>query len=214
MWRAILESQWRWSRGLILLGVLLVFAIPLLSIRMAASAETLVTFISTIASWGVGYAVAAGTLGLMTAIAAWSFDHRLRHIYALSLPLPRWRYVAYRYASGVAMLVIPTAALLVSAEIAAHSKLVPATLHAYPLALTLRFAFAMLVAYSLFFAVASATPRTAGYILGLLASIVVAQVLFSSASLNLNLISRALDLVFAAPGLLAVFGGRWMLIDV
>src|SRR4051794_14477769 len=111
MWRAILESQWRWTRGVALLGGLLVFAMPVLSVRTAANAETLITFISTIASWGVGYAVAAGTLGLMTAIAAWTFDHRLRHVYALSLPLPRWRYVAYRYAAGVGMLAIPTLAL-------------------------------------------------------------------------------------------------------
>jgi hypothetical protein len=214
MWRAVLESQWKWTRGLALLGVLIAFALPMLSLRTAATAPTVVSFIGTMAAWGVGYAIAAGALGLMNAVVAWGFDHRLRHVYALSLPIPRWRYVLLRFGAGLVMLAIPVVALLIASEITAHSALVPKELNAYPIALTLRFAFALLVAYALFFAISAATPRTAGYILGAIALIVVAQVFFGVASLRIDLLSRVMQYVFAAPGLLAVFGGRWTLVDV
>jgi hypothetical protein len=213
-WRAILESQWKWNRGLALLGVLLGFSLPLLSLRMAAGSLMLTGFIATMAAWGVAYAIAAGALGLMAAVFAWSFDHRLRHVYALSLPIPRWRYVVYRYAAGMVTLALPVLAVFISAEIVAHSALVPKELHAYPIALTLRFMFAVLVAYSLFFAISAATPRTAGYILGSIVVIIAAQIMLSAASVHADILSRAMDLVFSAPGLLAVFGGRWTLIDV
>jgi len=219
-WRAVLDVEWKWTRGVILLCVLVVFALPLVSLRMAAMAAAearrspLAIFIQMMQSWGVGYAIAAAALGLVIAILSWSYDHRLRHVYALSLPVARWRYVWYRYAAGIVVLSIPVLALLLATEIVAHSALVPHELHAYPLALTLRFAFATLVAYSLFFAISSATPRTAGYVLGAIAVIVVAQVVLISANTNIDLTSRAVDIVFATPGLLAVFGGRWTLVDV
>jgi hypothetical protein len=214
MWRSILETQWRWTRSLSLLGVLLGFAIPLLSLRTALVSESTAGFVATMQGWGVAYAIAAAAVGLMTAIAAWGFDHRLRHVYALSLPIARWRYVLMRFAAGAALLLLPVLAVFVSSEIVAHSSLVPDVLHAYPFALTLRFGFALLVAYSIFFAVSSATGRTAGYILGAIALILVAQVVLSTTSISVNLLGRAVDLIFAAPGLLAVFAGRWTLIDV
>jgi hypothetical protein len=213
-WRAVLETQWKWTRGLAFIGVVIGFALPLLSLRTAAGARTTAGFILTMQAWGVAYAITAGALGLMTAIAAWAYDHRLRHVYALSLPIARWRYVLMRFGSGLPTLALPVFAVLIGAEIVAHNAAVPAALHAYPIALTLRFAFAMLVAYSLFFAISSATGRTAAYILGAIVLIVVAQILLSSTSLKVDLLSRAMDIVFAAPGLLAVFGGRWMLVDV
>jgi hypothetical protein len=220
MWRAILETQWKWTRGLALLGVIIVFAIPLLSLRTASAAAAeamrspLSVFIMTMQSWGVGYAIAAGALGLATAIFAWAFDHRLRHVYALSLPIARWRYVLYRFCAGLVMLAIPVCALFAATEIVAHSGLVPKELHTYPVALTLRFAFATLVAYALFFAVSSATPRTAGYILGAIALVVASQIVLLSANSHFDIISHAIDVLFATPGLLAVFGGRWALVDV
>jgi hypothetical protein len=214
VWRAVLETQWRWTRTLALFGALVGFAIPLLSLRMALSAESTEGFIAIMQSWGVGYAITAATLGLTMAVAAWGYDHRLRHVYALSLPIARWRYVFLKFNAGLVLLALPVVAVFVSSEIVAHSSFVPRMLHAYPVALSLRFAFASMVGYSLFFAISSATGRTAGYILGAIAVIVVAQILLSASSVRFDVISRASDLIFAAPGVLAVFGGRWTLIDV
>ena len=214
MWRAVLESQWKWTKGLALLGVMIGFAMPLLSFRIALGSKTLTTFVTVMAAWGVGYAIVAGALGLVAAVVSWGFDHRLRHVYALSLPIPRWRYVLLRFGAGVAVLALPITAVLVSSEIVAHSSLVPRELHAYPVALTLRFAFAVLVAYSLFFAISSATPRTAGFILGGIALVIGLQIISPMVGFRAEILSRAMDVEFATPGLLAVFGGRWTLIDV
>jgi len=220
MWRAMLDVEWKWTRGMILLCVLVVFALPLVSVRAASAAaqeaqrSPLAIFILMMQSWGVGYAIAAAAVGLLMAIFSWSYDHRLRHVYALSLPIARWRYVWYRYAAGLVVLAVPILALLAATEIVAHSGLVPRGLHAYPVALTLRFAFATLVSFSIFFAISAATPRTAGYILGAIALIIVAQIVLISVDSRVDLTSRAADVVFATPGLLAVFGGRWTLVDV
>lgn len=214
MWRVILETQWKWTRGLTSVAVLIAFVIPPLSLRTALAKDNVSNFLSTMQSWGVAYAIASAAIGLMTAIAAWTYDHRLRHVYALSLPVARWQYVILRYGAGLVLIALPIGALLVSCEVVAHSSGIPAVLHAYPVALTLRFAFATLVAYSLFFAISSATARTAGYILGTIALLIVVQLMLSSANVSVDLVSRIADLVFATPGLLAVFAGRWALIDV
>lgn len=213
-WRVLLETQWTWTRGVLLLGSIVVFALPLVAIETAVGAKSEVAFIGTMQAWGIGYAFAAGGIGLLIAIAAWSYDHRLRHVYALSLPIARWRYVVQRYTAGLVLLALPTLALLAGAEIAAHSSAVPSTLHAYPIPLTLRFLFATLVSYSIFFGISSATARTAGFVLGAIAVVIVAQVLLASAGSQVNVIGRVSDLVFATPGVLAVFSGRWTLVDV
>lgn len=213
-WRVQLDSQWAWTRGVVLLGSIVAFALPLVSLRTAVGALSEASFIGTMQAWSIGYALTAGGMGLLIAVSAWSFDHRLRHVYALSLPVARWRYVLQRYTAGLLLLTLPVLALLAGAEIAAHSSSVPSTLHAYPVALTLRFAFATLVAFSIFFGISSATARTAAYVLGGIAMIIIAQLLLASAGSSINILSRVSDVVFATPGVLAVFSGRWTLIDV
>ena len=76
-----------------LLGVFVAFAIPQLSLRTAQATESTTMFIATMQSWGVAYAVVSAALGLVIAITAWGYDHRLRHVYSLSLPIARWRRV-------------------------------------------------------------------------------------------------------------------------
>jgi hypothetical protein len=213
-WRALFETQWKWTRGVLLLISLTTFAIPLLSLRSSATARDDSLFITSMQAWSVGYAFAAAGVGLLIGILSWSYDHRLRHVYALSLPIERWRYALMRFTAGLTLIVLPVATLLVGAEIVAHSALVPQTLHAYPVALTLRFAFAALVAYAVFFAISSATARTAGYILAGIGLLFALQIVLDAAGSRLNLGSYFADLFLAAPGLLAVFGGRWMLVDV
>ena len=214
MWRAMLETQWKWSRGMLLLLSIVSFALPLVSLRASFRALNESLFIASMQTWSVGYAIIAAGLGLVMAILAWSYDHRLRHVYALSLPVARWRYVLMRFTAGLTLLGLPIVALFIGAEIVAHSAYVPKMLHAYPIALTLRFAFATLVAYAVFFAISSATAKTAGYILGTLATVIVLQVLIDSAGSHVSVLGHVIDAVFASPGLLAVFNGRWMLIDV
>lgn len=218
MFRAILYSQWKWTRLIVVLGTLAGFALPLLSVQGAARADRgaleAQDLLRAVQSWGSLYPLLAATLGLLVAIATWAADHRGRHIHALTLPLPRWRFVLLRFAAGMTLLAAPIAAVLLGASLAVATATLPPGLQAYPLALALRFALAVLVAYAVFFAISAGTVRTAGIILGVIASLIVVQIVASIANLDLDLLGMIQTAVLYGPGPLAVFTGRWMLVDV
>jgi len=217
MFLAILGSQWRWSRLVILFGTVAGFALPVLSLQGATRGEGAMpsdALLHLLQSWGVLYPLLAGLLGLLVAMAAWAPDHRGRHVHALSLPLPRWQYVMLRLAAGVTVLVPPILAVLTGALLATATAVIPAGLQGYAWALGLRFALAVLVAFSVFFAISGGTARTAGIILSLLALVLVIQLMISAAGVELNLVAEVQQAVLNWPGPLAIFSGRWMLIDV
>ena len=147
-------------------------------------------------------------------MAAWAPDHRGRHVHALSLPIPRWRYALYRFGAGITLLCVPLLALLAGALLASASTTPPAGIHAYPIALTIRFALALLIAFAVIFAVSGGTARTAGIILGVIAAVIVVQVLATVASVDLDMLNRLQTIFVGWAGPFAVFNGRWMLLDV
>jgi len=218
MFRAILYSQWKWSRLIVAVGTIAGFTLPLVSLQGAARADRspleAEALLHAVQAWGVLYPLLAAAVGLLVAIVTWAPDHRGRHIHALTLPLPRWRYVLLRFATGATVLAGPILGVSVGALIAVAAATLPPGLHGYPLALAVRFALAALVAYALFFAVSAGTARTAGIILGVIGAIVVVQVFASVANLELNLADHLQMVLTNWPGPLAVFTGRWMLIDV
>jgi len=218
MFRAVLYAQWKWSRLIVVLGTVAGFAIPLLSLQGAArpdrGALQAQELLRAVQSWGSVYPLLAAALGLLIAIAAWAADHRGRHIHALTLPLPRWQYVALRFCAGLALLTPPIAAVLIGALLGTVMATLPPGLQAYPIALTVRFALAVFVAYAVFFAVSAGTARTAGIILGVIAVLVLVQVMASVANLEWDLLGTLQVALLQGPGPLAVFTGRWMLIDV
>jgi len=165
-------------------------------------------------SWGTLYPLLATALGLLLAMMAWAADHRGRHIHALTLPVPRWQYVLLRFGAGFLLLAAPVLAVLIGASLAVLSATLPPGLQAYPLALTVRFAFAVFVAYAVLFAVSAGTARTAGIILGVVAVLVLVQVFASIAGLDVDLAGALQTVLLTGPGPLAVFTGRWMLVDV
>jgi len=165
-------------------------------------------------SWGTLYPVLAAALGLLVAIATWAPDHRGRHVHALSLPVPRWRYVLLRFSAGAVLLAAPILALSAGAVLATWSATIPAGLQGYPVALANRFALAVLVAYAVFFAVSAGTARTAGIILAVIGSVILVQVVASVANVDFDLLGKLQVAFLNWPGPLAIFTGRWMLIDV
>ena len=218
MFRVMLYSQWKWSRLIVVIGAIAGFTLPVVSVQGAARAGpgalSPMDLLQTLQSWGTFYPVLAAALGLLVAVAAWTPDHRGRHVHALSLPLPRWRYVVLRYGAGATLLAAPVCTVLVGAMLAAASATVPPGLQAYPFGLALRFGLAVALAYSLFFAVSSGTSRTAGFILGGIGAVIGLQVVAGAAGISLDLPGRVLPIVLNWPGPLAIFTGRWMLIDV
>lgn len=218
MFRAILYTQWKWCRLIVLLGTVAGFAVPLLSLQGAASADRgalqAQELLRSVQSWGTIYPLLATALGLLLAIATWAADHRGRHIHALTLPLPRWRYVLFRFGAGGVLLAGPIVAVLVGGSLAAALATLPPGLQAYPLALAVRFGCAVLVAYAIFFAISAGTTRTAGLVLGAIAAVAFVQVVASIASIDLDLFGIVQVILLQGPGPLAVFTGRWMLVDV
>lgn len=213
MFRAILETQWKGTRAMVLLATIVGFALPLASNQFATGAYDAGDYVNRMQVFGVGYALLAAGIGLVVALAAWSLDHRGRHVYALSLPVTRARYVLMRLGAGAVFLAPPTIAVLLGALLIAALGSLPPGLHAYPVALTLRFAFAALVAYALFFAIGSSTQRTAGIVLGSIAALFLAQYVLSLVDVKFDLLRRVFELAFDSPGVFSVFAGRWSLVD-
>lgn len=218
MFRMILYTQWKWSRFVVALGAVAAFALPVLSVEQfggdPVSRFDVREMLGSIQAWGVLYPVLAAVLALLVAALAWSPDHRGRHVYALSLPIPRWHYVLLRFGAGVVLLAGPVVALWAGALVASASAVIPPGLHAYPTMLALRFALAVLVAYGVIFAVSSGTARTAGYVLGGLGVLIALEVLAAVAEVDVRILEPVLLRIVVWPGPLEVFTGRWMLIDV
>src|SRR2546423_922532 len=142
MFRAMLYTQWKCSRLIVVLGSVAGFALPIISVQRAARADSsplqAPELLHAVQSWGVLYPVLAATLGLLVAIASWTPDHRGRHVYALVLPVPRWRYVRPRFGAGARPLAAPTPGVLVGALLAPVSAAIPGGLQGYPVALEAR----------------------------------------------------------------------------
>ena len=218
MFRQILLTQWKWSRLLVLAAAVAAFAIPVWSVQALGGDiggwRDGQAVLRSMRGYGGLYAMLAGGLGVAIAISSWSLDHRTRHVYALSLPVDRWRFALMRFGGGAVLLLIPALALWISALVATASVDIPPGLEAFPTSIALRFAFAALVSYAIFFACAAGTVRTAGWVLGGITVIVL--LLAFAEPLHLPVIFHdALERVlFTWPGMFEVFTGRWMLIDV
>lgn len=218
MFRQILYTQWKWSGVGIVAAGLASFALPILTVQSAGAPEP--TWIDARALlpaleyWSRAYPGLALAIGLLAGTMAWTNDHRGRHVYALTLPLPRWHYVLLRYGAGLVLLLVPILLLWGGAMLAGSMTTIPPGLHAYPHALALRFGLALLLAYSIFFAISSGTTRTAGYVIGVVAGLMVLQLLFLLSGSHTNLVQPLFDRLVTLPGPFEIFGGRWMLIDV
>ncbi|MBI4499759.1 MAG: hypothetical protein HY700_01235 [Gemmatimonadetes bacterium] len=220
MFKVVFLTQWKWSRTAVLAGVFAAFALPILSVQQAGvfagptrelpgHARRL---LDTVQTWGIAYPLLALVLGVLVAVTAWAADHRGRHVYALALPVPRWHYVLLRFAAGGALLLAPLAALGVGALLASASVTLPPGLQAYPVALTVRFGLALLVAYAVIFSISAGTPRTAAIVLSAIAFLVAVEVLAAAVHAPIDPLQFLGSRVLSGP--FGIFTGRWMLIDV
>lgn len=218
MFKAILHTQWKWSRLLIAASLVAAFALPILTVQGFGIADPTVwdarSILRAAESRSVWYAVLAAGLGLLLATSAWSADHRGNHVYALSLPVARWRFVALRFAAGGVLLLVPVVAFWAGALLASAALSLPYGLHAYPTALALRFALATVVAYAVFFAISSGTTRAAGVVLAIVSGLVVVQVLLHGANVDIDFLQDLFGRAVSWPGPFGVFAGRWALIGV
>ena len=216
MFQAILMTQWKWSRVVLLpLGVL-AFAVPILSVRGAGDAYGVpaAMILANVQTWGLAYPFLAMVLGLALSVAIWSPDRAGRHVYALSLPLPRWHYVLLRFGAGALLLAAPVLLLWIGALLATSTAALPPGLHAYPTALMARFALATVISFAVAFALLAGSSPVVRTLLSTLGLLVMLQVVISMIGFDLNLLGPLGTGLFEWPGPLEILTGRWMLIDV
>jgi hypothetical protein len=228
MFAETLGLHWKVARWPLVPFVLLGFGVPLLALRVASGiAErpdggmVAIELLGMMELWNPVYPLLASLLGVTVALTAWTLDHRGGHVYALSLPLPRWRYALLKLAAGGAVLLVPVLALWAGAWLGSVLAVIPEGLQAYPHAFAFRFLLAALVVYAATFALAAGTMRTAV----LLISALVLFLVFGTFAADwvgtilgipdmvtpLDLFDRAL---LRWPGPFHVLGGNWSLIDV
>jgi hypothetical protein len=220
MFNALMKVQWKWTRLAVLLATILGFAIPVGAVRMfdpsryTGGRPTPGNIIRAMQEAGVLYAFLAGAIGLVVAFIAWNADHKGRHIYALSLPVSRARYALMRFGAGSLFLLLPAAGVLLGCLIATAIIEIPAGMHAYPVQVAMRFFLSTFVAFAIFFAIAAASQRAAATVLGVLAVFFLVAVMINAMGVNYDIIGTVSKFIFAEPGILSIFTGRWMLVDV
>jgi hypothetical protein len=217
MFGQVLFTQWKWARTELFLYVLAAFLIPVLIIRIGFSYID-VYAIRSVLSVGSYAGLFFGSLAVLCALGlAWRpyiLDAGLKHVGPLSLPVSWATFVRMRFLAGAALLLIPTTAVWIGGVLATASVTLPATLHAYPGGIAIRFLFAALVAYSAAFLLQYVAGRHATRV----AVIALFAVLLAMLIAMLIGYNDAFAGVWHAlgtwPGPFAVFNARWMLIDV
>ncbi len=191
MFRAILYTQWKWSRLPVAMLTVAAFMVPLLAVQGTGGAAgeqpalpgELLAYVRAV---GVFFPILAGLSGLLVGVSAWAADHREHHVYALSLPLPRWHFALLRLGAGLILLLGPVLAVWIGSQVAATVIEIPQGLTSYPYLITLRFGLCALVAFTCFFAISAGTSRTAGIILGSLLALVAIQMLLEAAGVEVE----------------------------
>lgn len=219
MFRAILYTQWKWARPVILLAVLVAGWIPIQALR-SASFETMTYHVpslySSVISASVGYQLLALAVAVVVAISAWQADAHRQHVYALSLPIARWKFVLMRFGAGAALLGVVAAAVGIFGGVAAALAPLPSMLHAYPVGLALRFWLGTLIPFGLIFALLSSNPRRVKIVVIALVTIVATDLLLATFGVTEKPVLFTLlgERLYLDGSPLTAFLSRWMLIDV
>jgi len=226
MYQPMLFLHWKQIKVALVPFMIAAFGLPLVSVQGMGGITTpggpaAYDYLVGAQLWVTAFPLLAGAIGITLALSAWNWDHQLNHVYALSLPVPRWRYATLKMGAGALLAALPAAAFWVGAHVAAASLTLPEGLHAYPNALALRFFLAELVCYAILFAMAAGTVRTT-----LVIVTTCLLLLFASGSLNgflgrefelfqdVNVLQAFVDVLVGPHGPFEVFSGSWVLIDV
>lgn len=216
MLKAMLRIQWKACWHLVIALTVAALALPIVSVRLGWQGATanLPRFLTELELWGLLYPGLAAIVALVLGISIWRSDQRGHHIYALLLPVPRWRYVLLRYLAGLVLLIPIALALWIGAVVATGGLDLPPGIRVYPYELGLKFALALVLLFGIVFAAAAASARARGVALravGLFLAVDIAVLLLSPKT---NLLWKLVTALATWPGPFAPLGGRWMLIDV
>jgi hypothetical protein len=231
MFRKILYLNWKGSQYGLLPFLVAAFALPILAVQGTSFSPDRPVSVTVRASqildvlgyWTPAFPAIAFMVGTVLALLVWNWDHKGEHVYSLTLPMARSRYVAYKMGAGAILLMIPVLLFWIGCHLSVAALDIPEGLKAYPNAIGFRFLLASLVAYALFFALAAGTMRTAIYLLtawvvllflGELVPGWVGEMLHFQPLYEFSLLDWILRASVSWPGPFEVFTGNWMLIDV
>jgi len=226
----MLKVHWKGAKWLMLPVMVAAFGLPLMAGRAAwgrsysvegLQSQSAWSVVSESAAYSLTFPLLALVLGAVVGLTAWNWDHKIGHVYPLSLPISRWKYAMLKFGSGALLVGATSGVFFLGAGISSSLASLPVGLETYPGALSAHFFMASLTSYSLLFALAGGTIRTAVIVI----STVTVMVFFgnSLAELASNFYGplAGLDvptLMFTffveGDGPLSIFSGNWMLIDV
>ena len=232
MFKQMLYVNWKGSRLVLFPLVIASFGLPLLAVQGVlwepelaerfGYTNSAANMLDHLQLWLPLFpALAAGVGGIM-ALAVWNWDHKVEHVYPLSLPLPRWEYSLLKMGSGALLLLAPAFTFWMGALLATASVPIPEGLNPYPTSLAIRFLFASGIAYTVMFAMAAGTMRTAIIVLTAFVGFLVAGSMMSDVIVEMvrpdlrgwSFLRWFSLLLVQWPGPFEVFTGSWMLIDV
>jgi hypothetical protein len=212
VFRPLLGLQWKASMWAVIVLLPLLAGLPIVVLNFGKRfssdhfSNPAVDMVRAVELWSPVFPILAALTGAAFALAAWAWDHNTNHVYALTLPIERWRYALLKMTAGMLTLALPVLALFIGAVIATATTPLPNGLQAYPVSFAFRFLFAALIVYAIMFALAAGTMRTTLRVALVLVVLITLGGLFA-----FDVIVRILA---TWPGPFAVFGGNWMLIDV
>ena len=228
MYQPMLYLHWKQIRFGLIPFILAAFGLPLLSVQgigtpLGMEGQTLEAYriLNSMQDWTMFYPLLAAATGVTLALSAWNWDHQQQHVHALSLPLARHEYVMLKMGAGVVLAALPALALWLGGHVAVAAVELPVGLQSYPNLIALRFFIASVVAFAVFFALASGTIKTTIWISSLaLAFFVLGGPLSEFLGLyfdffdRYNLVELLLEALIESPGPMEIFTGNWTLIDV
>lgn len=215
MLTVMIREQLRRQGTQLIVLIAIAAALPVFSVRAIFGEGIAVEAYMLLQSAGSAspaFPLLAIVAGVGIAVGAWQQDHDGGHIYALTLPLPRWHYALLRLAAGFALLLPVVIALGLSSTVVSAGIELPPGLHTYPWALTVRFFATVAVTYSSMFALASEGTRGASWASGGFFAIVAVDLLLRY-QFDMEY-SPIFNILFASPSPLAFFSGQWTLVDV
>lgn len=216
MMNAMIWFHWRSCRAWIVAAAFAAGALPVVSVMQSWPRDPaqVPVLLGQLDAWGVFYPVLAAALGLSTAVIVWQADHRGRFVYALTLPVARWRYVWFRFLAAAVWIGAVGVILWVSALASVAVLSLPPSLRTFPTALAARFVLAALSVFAAGYCVTTLPAR----IQRTLGRVVLALLVVQGGALLLGLeadwLSPLASGLFGQWGPFALLGGRWMLIDV
>jgi hypothetical protein len=217
MFRQILFTQWRWARTELFAYTIGAFLIPTAILKLAVSGLgdfSVGSMLTAVAAAGGFFVFLAFVCAIGLAVRPYLADQALKHVYALSLPLPWATFLRYRFVAGAILLIAPAVAVFMGAALATMTAAVPPTLHTYPFGVAVRFYLSALEIYAATFLLQYVAGK---YAVRVVLTIIGVLVVVELGSRMFGLPDAWVwlwDHLTTLPGPLETLTARWMMIDV